>query len=120
VIPWLKLAFELAVTLSGSLVVFFVTGPKLYGFVGLIMMLVMLGLVFNVRTQNRIEGKESDHDVLLDDHATPIGWRIVVGAGWLALIGLFWPVLPIVIAWRRVNERVDGPEHVASRDSDHL
>lgn len=92
---WVRFAFELAVTLAGSTAVFFVTGAKLYSFCGVLMTLVMVGLVFNSRTHQRIDG-----ELVEDDHASPLWLRLTWWIGWALLMFLFWPVLPVVIAWK--------------------
>lgn len=113
---WLRLALEIVVTLGGSFAVWLVTGSRLYAFVGLLMMLIMFGLVMTTRARKAVIG-EASYDPLLEDHATPLWARLLLGGIWLLLMGFCWPVLPVVLAYRRLNDHVDGE---APKDNERL
>lgn len=104
---FLRLGIELLVTIGGSAVVWHWFGTQQYLACGLVMTLIIAGLVVSTHFPRR---RPTSYDPLIEDHATPLMWRVGLILLWGSMIFAAWPVLPLVLAWRRASDRVDGDQ----------
>lgn len=108
----IRLFVELVITLGGSFAAWWIVGTKLYVFVGMLMAIIMLGLVYSSRAR-----KPDAYDPLLEDHTTPLWARALLGVTWTTIIGVFWPVLPVVLAWRRSRDAIENSASARADDA---
>lgn len=114
----IRFLFELIITLVGSAVVWLAVGTPIYALVAVMMALLVLGLALTARARASTSG---GYDLIIEPDSTPFGIRVLIAIAAPTLIGLFWPILPTVIAWKRSsNSRIRAVSDDELEDSERL
>lgn len=91
--------FQALITLATSAIVFMLIGPGLYLLIGGVLAVIILGLLATVAARDIIS---------VDPAAGPEPHWFVLSFVLGVVLGLFWPLGPIAVAWNGARARRGG------------
>jgi len=93
--------FQALITLATSAMVFMLIGPGLYLLIGGVITVVILGLLATVAARDILN---------TDPEIAPEPYWFVLSFALGIVLGLFWPLGPIAVAWNGAYRRVRTDE----------